>query len=153
MSDFGLSKVLDNSKSHVSGMRKGTPLYIPPEVLNEGKGRKAADLFPFGVMMWELYHGRTVWHQYVTDAKHGSPERAAQDYRAMILHRTEYAEGAQPASFVRLALSCISDAPSERPTFAEVLEALEGIRREVIEGFIITHQAAAIPRPAEGPML
>jgi serine/threonine protein kinase len=49
--------------SHVSGVRHGTPLYIPPEILANGKASKAADVYSFGVMMWEIFHGRTAWEQ------------------------------------------------------------------------------------------
>ena len=49
--------------SHISGVRHGTPLYISPEILNNGKASKAADVYSFGVLMWELGHGRTAWDQ------------------------------------------------------------------------------------------
>ena len=50
-------------ESHVSGVRHGTPLYIAPEILNNGKASKAADVYSFGVMMWELAHRKTAWQQ------------------------------------------------------------------------------------------
>ena len=47
----------------MSGVRHGTPLYIPPEILANGKASKAADVYSFGVMMWEIFHGRTAWEE------------------------------------------------------------------------------------------
>ncbi len=49
------------NQTHVSGVRKGTPLYITPEVLQTGKSSLASDIYSFGILLWELYHGTTAW--------------------------------------------------------------------------------------------
>ena len=61
MADFGLSLSLKCDKSHVSGVRHGTPLYIAPEIIKDSKLSKAVDLYSFGVILWELYHGVIAW--------------------------------------------------------------------------------------------
>ena len=37
----------NNSKSHISGIRHGTPLYIAPEIVKENKLSKAADVYRY----------------------------------------------------------------------------------------------------------
>ena len=63
VADFGMSMNIRGNKTHVSGVRHGTPMYISPEILRNGKASKAADVYSFGVMMWELCHGMLAWQQ------------------------------------------------------------------------------------------
>ena len=44
VADFGMSMNMSGNKTHVSGVRHGTPLYISPEILHNGKASKAADV-------------------------------------------------------------------------------------------------------------
>ena len=44
VADFGMSMNIRANKTHVSGVRQGTPLYISPEILHNGKASKAADV-------------------------------------------------------------------------------------------------------------
>ena len=62
IADFGMSQAVGLG-SHISGMCNGTPLYIAPEILNNGRTSKLADVYSFGVIMWELGHGKTAWSQ------------------------------------------------------------------------------------------
>ena len=63
VADFGMSMNIRGNKTHVSGVRHGTPMYISPEIVRNGKASKAADVYSFGVMMWELCHGMLAWQQ------------------------------------------------------------------------------------------
>lgn len=49
------------TRSHISGVRHGTPLYIAPEILRSGTASRSADVYSFGVMLWELFHGMSAW--------------------------------------------------------------------------------------------
>ncbi len=66
VADFGMSMNIRGNKTHVSGVRHGTPMYISPEIVRNGKASKAADVYSFGVMMWELCHGMLAWQQVRT---------------------------------------------------------------------------------------
>ncbi|GAX77869.1 hypothetical protein CEUSTIGMA_g5311.t1 [Chlamydomonas eustigma] len=67
--DFGLSKSIHGNMTHVSGIKQGTPLYAAPEILREARTSKAADVYSFGVIMWELYHNTLAYYQYATLAQ------------------------------------------------------------------------------------
>jgi len=59
--DFNLSK--DTESTHVSGaVRPSNPMWLAPEV---GKGISdftvAADIYAFGILMWEILLNRTPW--------------------------------------------------------------------------------------------
>lgn len=55
IADFGLSLKMHGSQTHVSNVQGGTPFYMAPEVLELGNASKAADVYAFGVMLWEIY--------------------------------------------------------------------------------------------------
>ena len=57
-SDFGLSVKMSAEQSHISNMRRGTPFYTAPEVHYAGNLTKAADLYSYGVVLWEMYHSK-----------------------------------------------------------------------------------------------
>lgn len=63
VADFGLSMKMGAHQTHLSGVGHGTPLYIAPEVMTQRRVSKAADVYAFGVMMWELLHGRSAWDE------------------------------------------------------------------------------------------
>ena len=52
---------MQRDQTHVTGMRRGTPMYISPELLKSGKISRAVDVYAYGVLLWELYHGQTAW--------------------------------------------------------------------------------------------
>lgn len=55
LADFGLSRVLDTDRTHVSTQTYGTLAYQPAELLQEGKLTKAADAHSFSMIMYEMY--------------------------------------------------------------------------------------------------
>ena len=55
LADFGLSRVLDTDRTHVSTQTYGTLAYQPAELLQEGKLTKAADVHSFSMIMYEMY--------------------------------------------------------------------------------------------------
>ena len=55
LADFGLSRVLDTDRTHVSTQTYGTLAYQPAELLQEGRLTKAADIHSFSMIMYEMY--------------------------------------------------------------------------------------------------
>ena len=58
LADFGLSRVLDHEKhTHISTQTYGTVAYMPPELLSDSRLTRSADIYSFGMLMWELISG------------------------------------------------------------------------------------------------
>ncbi|GAX82902.1 hypothetical protein CEUSTIGMA_g10328.t1 [Chlamydomonas eustigma] len=139
VADFGLSKILNVDKSHLSGVRSGTPLYVALEIMRDGKTSKAADVYSFGVMMWELYHGKLAWHQYVHVAGPKAAKAALLGCMYDVsLKLFEYAEdytnlkqeAAGYMAYAELGRLCLNEVPANRPTFEAVLHTLKCIERQ-----------------------
>ena len=58
VADFGLSR--QASSDTVDTDTYGTVTHMPPELLMEGKLTKSADVYAFGVLLWEMYTGELV---------------------------------------------------------------------------------------------
>ena len=56
IADFGLSR--HASATTVDTETYGTVTHMPPELLMDGKLTKSADVYAFGVLLWEMYTGR-----------------------------------------------------------------------------------------------
>ena len=136
----------------------GTPLYMAPELWppqrDSGAGghqrtSKAADIFSFGVIMWEVIHGRTAWAQYLNESGL-PPKELATDYNAMMAFRPRFydttleEEGEAAGEIMRSAVAagpsdgsntalvtlcrlCLEEHPLRRPSFAQIRESLEEI--------------------------
>eukprot|EP00873_Tetraselmis_striata_P038243 jgi/Tetstr1/458507/TSEL_044913.t1 len=61
VSDFGLAMVMDNDVSHVSGVFAGTITHSAPECLRSGRQSQAADVYAFGILLYELFTARSAY--------------------------------------------------------------------------------------------
>ena len=59
MADFGLSRVCDEAL--VETKTYGTVTHMPPELLLEGKLSKSADVYAYGVLLFELFTADRPW--------------------------------------------------------------------------------------------
>ncbi|KAG2491275.1 hypothetical protein HYH03_010282 [Edaphochlamys debaryana] len=122
VADFGLSVRLDHAATHVSHMFQGSLTHMAPEVMLHGHVSRAADVYAFGITMWEIF---TSGHPY-----RGTPG-------ALLGHQTSK-EGRRPvfplgtpADFRQLAEACWHPDASQRPSFGEILETLGRLRAEI----------------------
>jgi eukaryotic-like serine/threonine-protein kinase len=61
IADFGMAKAKQRLTRTLTGMRKGEPTYMAPEQAHTDTIDARADLFSFGVTLFELFAGRRPW--------------------------------------------------------------------------------------------
>ncbi|GMH40949.1 hypothetical protein BSKO_08853 [Bryopsis sp. KO-2023] len=110
--DFGLSVKVRDPDATVYNNRAGTPFYIAPEVYHDGLLSKRADVYSFGVLLWELYHQRAPFEK--------KPEGG---YRYH--HRFPKFPVHCPMPYALLCVICLSPRMKERPEFSFVKRVLE----------------------------
>lgn len=113
--DFGLSRFLAED-THIETFTYGTITHMPPELLKGGVLTPAADMYSFGVLLWELLTGL---RPYATK-NHGEIVLAVVN------------EGLRPAipefcppEFKELLQDCWRHSYQERPGFPEVVDRLK----------------------------
>ncbi len=114
------SRVYQQGKSQFSTRTLGTISHMSPELLRQGKQSLAADVYAFGIVMWEVVVGRAPYG----DAHYGAVfERVAIDGERPELDPE--LEGMVGEEYMLLMQRCWHADAAMRPTFGQVHEALE----------------------------
>mmetsp|Transcript_10610 Transcript_10610/g.13351 ORF Transcript_10610/g.13351 Transcript_10610/m.13351 type:complete len:400 (-) Transcript_10610:162-1361(-) len=111
--DFGMSKY-DTNSDYSSKLRNATPFWTAPEIIRNEKYDVKADVYSFGIVMWELMAKRMPYEN------RSGPEvmyAVAKGERPEIL-------ATWPSYYVDLMKRCWQDDPMLRPSFTEILEEL-----------------------------
>ncbi|KAG6672706.1 hypothetical protein I3842_16G073000 [Carya illinoinensis] len=134
VADFGLSKLVSNgSEGHVSTQVKGTMGYLDPEYYMTQHLTEKSDVYSFGVVMLELVtakqpieKGKYVVREVLTAMNKNDDEYYG--LRNMIdssIRNITNLIGF--GRFLELAMQCVEDSATDRPTMSEVVKALETI--------------------------
>ncbi|KAK9818084.1 hypothetical protein WJX72_006882 [[Myrmecia] bisecta] len=102
IADVGLSRVL-NSRSHATEVGAGTFHWMAPEVLMHGRCTEKADVFSFGVILWEIIRGEVPTRGLMTDVR--VPEEC-------------------PADIANLMQACLNPDSTMRPSAKEIIECI-----------------------------
>ncbi|XP_035657950.1 serine/threonine-protein kinase STY13-like [Branchiostoma floridae] len=115
LGDVGLSKVEDE----VTGTQCGTLLYAAPEVYSGSRRKytRKADIFSFGLMLWELWYGDVIFK--------GAPQPLEFIKEVAAGTRPSFPTGAVPIYFWReLMQQCWDGEPEKRPPAERCLNVL-----------------------------
>ncbi|GLC33191.1 hypothetical protein PLESTB_000360900 [Pleodorina starrii] len=136
VADFGLSRIKDHAQliNSRAGL-EGTVEYAAPEVLRGEPYTEKCDIWSYAVLLWEIIHRQRPYADadvpiYILMMSLGNGTLRLPPVR----------EEQATSGLARLVERCMSWHPAERPSFREVLHALEA------EYKILRGKAAAVPR-------
>jgi tetratricopeptide (TPR) repeat protein len=105
IADFGIAKALDAADATMTGAVMGTPLYMSPEQIRGAQIDNRADIYSFGVMLYEFATGRPPFIEGDLAYQHLNVEPAAID-------------GAFDAKFASIIMKCLAKQRDDRWTTA-----------------------------------
>lgn len=133
VADFGLSRLIGREDSHVMTNVRGTPGYLAPEWVKEGKIDQKCDVYSFGMLLMEITSGRrNVDHRAESEEQIYYPEWAFEQAQEGLLNKLTNAtleteeDRIQLKRMINTAFLCILQNPASRPSMETVVQMLEG---------------------------
>lgn len=133
ISDFGLAKLYDANKTHISTRVAGTIGYLSPEYAMRGHLTEKVDVFAFGIVVLEVVSGRpnsdsTLGKDkvYLLEWAWNAHEAEREVDLLDLSLTTESYEEEEVKLLVGLALLCTQTSPSLRPSMSRVVTMLTG---------------------------
>lgn len=133
VSDFGLARLIDPAKTHVTTFIAGTKAYIAPEYQKSLRLTVKCDVYSYGIVLLELLTGKDpsmgrnfdiiAW---VKRRMGSSPDFF--DVR-MIDSCDNDANKEAMTKTLHLALECTNTSPHHRPTMDEVVQQLKSLQK------------------------
>ncbi|CAD8174233.1 unnamed protein product [Paramecium octaurelia] len=116
--DFGLSKINKKIDHKVNkGARIGTPNWMAPEIMRGEPYQEKSDIYSFGMILWEIitqqipYEGLSQT-QIIGSVGYGQDQ--------VIIP-----SNSNPPILLQIAKKCLKKNPSERPTFADIVNEIQ----------------------------
>uniref|UniRef100_A0A0D3GXB7 non-specific serine/threonine protein kinase n=1 Tax=Oryza barthii TaxID=65489 RepID=A0A0D3GXB7_9ORYZ len=131
ISDFGLAKLYDEKKTHISTKIAGTFGYLAPEYAMRGHLTEKADVFAFGVVALETLAGRSNTDNSLDNDKIYLFEWAWGLYEReqgikIIDPKLDEFDSEEASRVIYAALLCTQGSPHQRPPMSRVLAILTG---------------------------
>ncbi|KAK4594665.1 hypothetical protein RGQ29_018382 [Quercus rubra] len=131
ISDFGLAKLYDDKKTHISTRVAGTIGYLAPEYAMRGHLTEKADVFAFGVVALELVSGRPNSDSSLEEEKIYLLEWAWQlheNNREVDLADSKLSDfnEEEVKRLIGVSLLCTQASPTLRPSMSRVVAMLSG---------------------------
>jgi serine/threonine protein kinase/TPR repeat protein len=117
IADFGSAKAIATSEGIVNSHNQGTPLYQAPESLRGEIVGDKADVYSFGIMIYDILTGMLPFSD--TETAYTLGKKISEGVRPDFPSET-------PRFIAELAESCWAPKPGNRPTSREVLRVLCG---------------------------
>jgi serine/threonine protein kinase len=129
VADFGLSKVMTDSARSATRAAMN-PRWLSPEILQGRAAAPPADVFAFGVVLWELLSWELPWGTtgpWVIVGALGAGERPPIPPRSELPGPPGTAEWEGLDGYLALMQRCWAQEPEDRPSFEAIINELEGM--------------------------
>ncbi|XP_049403747.1 proline-rich receptor-like protein kinase PERK9 [Solanum stenotomum] len=137
VSDFGLAKLAQDAKTHVTTRVVGTFGYMAPEYASSGKLTEKSDIYSFGVVLLELITGR----KPVDTSQPLGDESLVEWARPLLSHALEKLEFDQLADprlernyvipemfqLIEAAAACVRHSAAKRPGMGQIMRAFDNM--------------------------
>ncbi|PVH37694.1 hypothetical protein PAHAL_5G061700 [Panicum hallii] len=132
VADFGLAKLLGRDFSRVLTSMRGTVGYLAPEWISGEAITTKADVFSYGMMLFEIISGKRNLEHSETNMETFFPVLVARKLLEEEVHTLFGSELTNDVSVeleraCKVACWCVQDSESSRPTMGEVVKILEGL--------------------------
>ncbi|CAI7862767.1 unnamed protein product [Closterium sp. NIES-53] len=128
VADFGLARIVENWKDHVTTRVMGSRGYIDPEYFESGYLNEHCDTFAFGIFLIELATGHSVLEAKFDDVVNGAVRSEEVDLGAVMDPRLQGQWSEEQAkTLLGVAKVCITTDWDDRPTMDNVVEMMQGV--------------------------
>lgn len=131
--DFGISTVAGDAAMTVAGQTLGTPAYLAPERVQGLPATPAVDVYALGAVLYNAVTGRTPFQGSWTEQAHAHVHQPVPDLDLV------------PDPLRRVLAACLSKWPDDRPTAAQLAEALHSIGDFIQAAPPVPMPVAAVP--------
>lgn len=118
ISDFGMISLFDPNENNNSINSCGTVTHMAPELITKGRFSFQSDIYAFGIIMWELYHGHNAYHDV--------EDNTIINYVVMEKKRPRWCH-INHTSFENLAIACWQDNVNSRPNLGTIIEKISNM--------------------------
>ncbi|OMJ96304.1 hypothetical protein SteCoe_32 [Stentor coeruleus] len=119
ITDFGIARIIEEEEARLT-VRMGTCHWMAPEVMNSEPYSLAADVYSFGIVVWEIVARETPYRGMNSiDISMRVLRGERPDINAI--------GPSVPVAIKDLIKSCWDQNPARRPTFRQIMQFLEGL--------------------------
>ena len=115
LADFGIARIVGESKSTTAGMVMGTAAYLAPEMIDGADPAPACDVYSAGITLYELIAGHAPFSGHVAAIMQAHLQKTAERPPDM------------PDRLWALITDCLSKNPAARPTAEDLAYTLDGL--------------------------
>ncbi|KAL9230271.1 hypothetical protein vseg_005646 [Gypsophila vaccaria] len=133
VSDFGLAKLMSREQSHVFTTLRGTRGYLAPEWITNYAISEKSDVYSYGMVLLEIIGGRKNYDPGLSSEKSHFPAYAFKmieegKLREILDSSLKYDPNDESVhTAIKVALWCIQEDMSIRPSMTKVVQMLEGV--------------------------
>jgi len=139
LSDFGMARAVRDKVAHAMTIC-GTDLYMSPELLFDEEYTFSADMFPFGLVLFEMMARKVAGQDNFCERK--PSKNFTMDYDEV---RTHLPVGELPVELVDMATLCTDYEPTDRPLARDATSWMEDIIAKMEEDTLDPPEPPEVP--------